>query len=105
MLEPMCHPSDRRARAFAGIVLPMAAWSAVATAQGPNRTTTADGSPLPARFHWASAGKAATAAVILDLAERGKLSVRDSVSRWLPEFPRAGSPAPLKRRPTCSSAS
>lgn len=62
--------------------------AAVATADGSWRmTATADGSPLPARFYWASVGKAATATLILDLVERGKLSLRDSVSRWLPQFP------------------
>ena len=41
------------------------------------------------RFHWASIGKAFTAAVILQLIEDGKLKGDDSLARWFPDFPNA----------------
>jgi CubicO group peptidase (beta-lactamase class C family) len=42
------------------------------------------------RFHIASVTKAFTAAAILLLAERGKLSLEDSVSRFIPDYPNGG---------------
>lgn len=47
--------------------------------------------PLAAEpyFHWASAGKAFTAIVIMQLVEEGKLAYSDSLSRWFPKFPNA----------------
>ena len=42
------------------------------------------------RFHIASVTKAFTAAAILLLAEQGKLSLDDSVSRHLPDYPNGG---------------
>ncbi|QDP18747.1 serine hydrolase domain-containing protein [Sphingomonas xanthus] len=47
--------------------------------QIPNRTTT--------RFHVASVGKMWTAVAVMRLAERGKLSLDDSVARWVPAYP------------------
>lgn len=44
-------------------------------------------SPLT-RFHVASVSKAFTAAAILQLQEEGRLNVSDSVSRFVPDFPR-----------------
>ena len=41
-------------------------------------------------FHWASAGKAFTAAVVMQLIEEGKLAYADPLARWFPEFPNAG---------------
>ena len=38
-------------------------------------------------FYWASAGKAATAAVVLQLAEEGRLSLGDPVAQWVPRVP------------------
>jgi len=45
----------------------------------PNRTDTA--------FHIASIGKMFTAAAILKLADAGKLSLDDPLSKWVPEYP------------------
>jgi CubicO group peptidase (beta-lactamase class C family) len=42
------------------------------------------------RFHIASVTKAFTAAAILLLEERGKLSLTDSVARFLPDYPNGG---------------
>jgi len=48
------------------------------------------GSPPPERFFWASAGKAFTAATVLQLVEAGKLSLDDRLERWDPRFANAG---------------
>ena len=45
----------------------------------PNRVST--------RFHIASVGKMWTAAAVMRLVEQGKLSLDDSVARWVPSFP------------------
>jgi len=45
----------------------------------PNRTDTA--------FHIASAGKMFTAAAILQLSKRRKLSLDDTLAKWVPEYP------------------
>lgn len=41
-------------------------------------------------FHWASAGKALTAAVVMQLVEEGKLAYTDPLAKWFPDFPNAG---------------
>jgi D-alanyl-D-alanine carboxypeptidase len=46
------------------------------------------GEPAP-RYYWASAGKALTAVVIMQLVEEGKLRLDDDVSRWFPDVPNA----------------
>ncbi|CAN7156244.1 serine hydrolase [Phenylobacterium sp. LjRoot225] len=43
--------------------------------------------PPDALPYWASAGKMFTAVVVLQLAEEGKLSLGDPVSRWIPGVP------------------
>jgi len=43
-----------------------------------------------AYFHWASAGKAFTAAVVMQLIEEGKLGYGDPLAKWFPKFPNAG---------------
>ena len=43
----------------------------------------------PQVFYWASAGKAFTAVVILQLVEEGKLKLDDKLARWFPDFPNA----------------
>ena len=45
----------------------------------------ASGDPAP--LFWASAGKTFTAVVILQLAQEGKLSLNDPVSRWISDVP------------------
>ena len=40
-------------------------------------------------FHWASAGKALTAAVVMQLVEEGKLAYADPLAKWFPDFPNA----------------
>lgn len=47
--------------------------------------------PLPEEhyFHWASAGKAFTAAVVMRLVEEGKLGYDDKLVKWFPKFPNA----------------
>lgn len=47
------------------------------------------GEPSPQVFYWASAGKAFTAVVILQLVEEGKLKLDDKLARWFPDFPNA----------------
>ncbi|MBC7983814.1 MAG: beta-lactamase family protein [Candidatus Obscuribacterales bacterium] len=47
----------------------------------------ADGTTPPVRFYWASVGKSLTATVILQLVEENKVSLDDSIARWLPAFP------------------
>ena len=47
--------------------------------KAPNRTDTL--------FHMASVGKMFTAAAVLKLAGEGKLSLDDSVAKWVPEYP------------------
>ena len=42
---------------------------------------------VPQVFYWASAGKAFTAVVILQLAEEGKLKLDDKLARWFPDIP------------------
>ncbi|HEY6844383.1 MAG TPA: serine hydrolase domain-containing protein, partial [Thermoanaerobaculia bacterium] len=42
---------------------------------------------LDTRFHIASVSKPITAAAVLMLADRGKLSIDDPVSKWVPDFP------------------
>jgi D-alanyl-D-alanine carboxypeptidase len=41
-------------------------------------------------FYWASAGKAFTAAVVMQLVTEGRISYNDSLARWFPRFPNAG---------------
>ncbi len=52
---------------------------------------TSDGAPVDAHtpFSIASAAKHATAVVIVELAQAGKLSLDDAVERWLPALPSA----------------
>ena len=47
------------------------------------------GETAPQVFYWASAGKAFTAVVILQLVEEGKLKLDDKLARWFPDFPNA----------------
>ena len=62
--------------------------AAVASREGRWKATrAADDGSTPARFYWASVGKALTATVILQLVEEGRLSLDDRLSRWLPDFP------------------
>jgi len=42
-----------------------------------------------AYFHWASVGKAFTAAAVMQLIEENKLRYSDSLANWYPEFPNA----------------
>jgi CubicO group peptidase (beta-lactamase class C family) len=42
---------------------------------------------IDTKFHIASVSKPITAAAVLLLAERGKLSIDDHVSKWVPDFP------------------
>lgn len=49
--------------------------------KAPNRTDTL--------FHMASVGKMFTAAAVLKLAGEGKLSLDDSLAKWVPEYPHA----------------
>jgi len=42
---------------------------------------------IDAKFHIASVSKPITAAAVLLLADRGKLSIDDRVSKWVPDFP------------------
>jgi len=58
-------------------------WSATGVDQLAARETT------PQYFYWASAGKAFTAVVILQLVEDGKLKLDDKLARWFPDFPNA----------------
>jgi D-alanyl-D-alanine carboxypeptidase len=53
--------------------------------------TTTPETPLPfaCYFHWASAGKAVTAAVVQQLAAEQKLSLTAPLARWFPDFPNA----------------
>ena len=55
----------------------------------PNRADTA--------FHLGSVGKMFTAAAIMKLAEAGKLSLDDPLSKWVPEYPHADA-APITLR-------
>jgi len=48
---------------------------------------TADGSPPPKRFWWASAGKMLTAATVLRLLDEGRLSLQDPIARYLSGVP------------------
>jgi D-alanyl-D-alanine carboxypeptidase len=64
--------------------------AAVGTSAGLwHMTRTVDRSAPPQRFYWASVGKAFTATVIMQMAQEGKLSLNDKLSRWLPQFPNA----------------
>ncbi len=56
------------------------AWSGVRAA----------GTPAPDRFFWASAGKAFTAVVVLQLVAEGRLSPDDRLDRWDRDFPNSG---------------
>lgn len=56
------------------------------------RATTAD-----QRFRIGSITKQFTAAAIMQLAERGKLSLDDDLSRWVPEFPLQGHRVALRQ--------
>lgn len=47
----------------------------------------APGDPLAALYWWASAGKMFTAATVLQLADEGKLSLSDPVSKWIGGVP------------------
>ena len=58
-------------------------WSATRTDQS------TDGETAPRVFYWASAGKAFTAVVILQLVEEGKLKLNDRLARWFPDLPNA----------------
>ena len=55
-----------------------ASWSAVRSA---------DGSPPPQRFWWASAGKILTASTVLQLAQEGRLSLEDPIARYVSGVP------------------
>jgi D-alanyl-D-alanine carboxypeptidase len=48
--------------------------------------------PLAERpyFHWASAGKTFTAAIVMQLIDEGKLADHDPLAKWFPKFPNAG---------------
>lgn len=62
----------------------------------PNRSDTA--------FHLGSVGKMFTAAAVMRLAEAGKLSLDDPLSRWVPEYPHAtAAPITLKHLLTHSA--
>ncbi len=64
--------------------------AALATAGGHwSATRGADGTPRQERLWWASAGKALTATVVMQLVEEGKLRLDDPLARWLPGFPNA----------------
>jgi D-alanyl-D-alanine carboxypeptidase len=62
--------------------------AAIATSAGRwSATRRKNGSGVAARLYWASVGKSATAAVILQLVGEGKLKLSDPVSRWVPDCP------------------
>lgn len=64
--------------------------------RAPNRTDTL--------FHIASMGKMFTAAAVLKLAGQGRLSLDDSVSKWVPDYPHAeGAKIALKQLLTHSA--
>lgn len=52
------------------------------------QTHAAAGGP-PARFFWASVGKAYTATAVLQLVEEGKLALDAPIARWAPNLPNA----------------
>jgi D-alanyl-D-alanine carboxypeptidase len=58
--------------------------------RAPNRPDTA--------FHAASVTKMLTAAAILKLAEQGRLSLDDSLAKWVPEYPQASAAARITLR-------
>jgi D-alanyl-D-alanine carboxypeptidase len=62
--------------------------AAVATAAGRwSATRNANGTASAARLYWASVGKSATAAVILQLVGEGKLRLDAPISRWVRDCP------------------
>jgi len=64
--------------------------AAVATPAGVwHATRAADGSNAPLRLYWASAGKAFTAVVVMQLVEEGRLALGDPASRWVRQIPNA----------------
>ena len=64
--------------------------AAIATRNGAWSTMRGGGVfSAPKRLYWASVGKAATAAVILQLVDEGKLSLEDKVSKWITAVPNA----------------
>src|SRR5438045_7440802 len=73
---------------FSGVVL-VARGDAVVyqKAFGPADRTFNIPNTLDTKFHIASLSKPVTAAAVLLLAERGKLSLDDRVSKLLPDFP------------------
>ena len=62
--------------------------AAVGSQEGMWQTTKVVGNATaPMRFYWASAGKALTATVVMQLVEEGKLSLDRPISRWIADFP------------------
>lgn len=82
ILENTCAPGVTAAVAVPGHGF----WS---TSRGLARTspqTRLDSDPY---FYWASAGKACTATIILQLIEEKKLRLEDPLAKWFPRFPQA----------------
>jgi CubicO group peptidase (beta-lactamase class C family) len=53
--------------------------------------------PADAMFEIGSVTKQFTAAAILQLRDRGKLSIEDDITKWLPDFDTRGNRVPLRR--------
>ena len=71
----------------AAIVVPGAGrWS---TVRGLARTEPAEPASEGTLFYWASVGKAATAILILQLVDEGRLRLDDRLDRWFPQAPNA----------------
>jgi D-alanyl-D-alanine carboxypeptidase len=77
--------TDAMGRTRAGVMS-----AAVGTDAGVwSATRAADGTASAQSLAWASAGKAFTAVVVLQLVQEGRLTLTDPLARWLPAFPNA----------------
>jgi len=78
-------------KGIVGLSLAVVRDGTIALAKGYGRTASVNGEPVTTNtlFAIGSVTKQFTCACILRLAEAGKLSVRDKVSRWFPELTRA----------------